>query len=69
MKLGYQQATISSCMDPKKTVDRDSEIALLEEIAKRAGAALVSNDGLSREQSVRGARAAVERVRDRKPGR
>jgi len=53
----------------EKSLHDDSEIALLEEIAKRARAALVSNDGLSREQSIRGARAAVERVRDRKQGR
>jgi len=40
---------------------------LLEEILQRARAALVSTDGLTREQSIARARAAAERTRTRKP--
>jgi len=43
----------------------DIEIALLEEIAMRARAALVSNDSVSREESIKRARVGVQRVRSR----
>jgi hypothetical protein len=39
------------------------------EIIRRARAALVSDDGLSRDESLRRARAAVERVRSRRSER
>jgi hypothetical protein len=50
-------------MPQKKSPDDSAEISPIDEIMIRAHAAVRSTGGLSREESIRRARAVVEQVR------